>query len=122
MFGNKAKGTPGAPHRIFVLAVTPLPLNSLFSVLVPREQLSRVRPGFYPIETSNPARAVMSFMNVKWAISLLVTAMLYRRGLRQAGFTYQTMPGEETGGGAVSDSRRDVTQVGPALGIRGKRL
>jgi len=37
--------------------------------------------GFYPVETSNPARAVMSFLCVKWAGSLVYLSVVHRRGM-----------------------------------------
>ena len=67
--------------------------------------------GFYPIETSNPARAVMSFLNVKWAVSLLMFARSFRRRMVDDGFDYRSLSGEPC----------RVTRPGPAGPGPGRR-
>lgn len=52
--------------------------------------------GFYPIETSNPARAVMSFLNVKWAASLLALSVSLRRRLVHGDFAYHSLAEDQS--------------------------
>lgn len=82
--------TPTIMKRITVFAVTILIVILalmgwyLANIITKHE-------GFYPIETSDLPRAAMTFLNAKWAISLLCYSVSYRRKLNRAQFQYQTL-------------------------------
>lgn len=49
---------------------------------------------FYPIEKSWPARAVMSFLTIKWCLTLSVTSLHYRK-LAPMPVLYQSLNGDD---------------------------
>ncbi|XP_043230123.1 uncharacterized protein LOC122385729 isoform X2 [Amphibalanus amphitrite] len=82
--------TPAILRRITVFAVVIL-VAALGLMAWYLTEVVTKHQGFYPIETSNPVRAVMSLMNVKWSVTLLALSVSLRRRLLGGPAAYRSL-------------------------------
>ncbi|KAF0305657.1 hypothetical protein FJT64_002557 [Amphibalanus amphitrite] len=106
--------TPAILRRITVFAVVIL-VAALGLMAWYLTEVVTKHQGFYPIETSNPVRAVMSLMNVKWSVTLLALSVSLRRRLLGGPAAYRSLSGRGSDTGQVAAPGEWVSWRRPAV-------